>query len=898
MMVPFLVLFGVSILTMTLVHLGLSIRGSRFQTEISTILGLAVFIGTQITLGTYETSWTLLMLFIVTPLMVYEAVRPLSENNNTPVLLDNLAERDDILCFSHSGRFVALGAMKIISLPLEKQRLATKEDTDDELKLLHPLWENSKQSEATFTIEARVVEGLVELEVFVLLKGKDWKSTIENVKQSREFAETWLNQMDYSYEVLGGEDLEKAYMGLNIDSVGVLRTDGIPKRLSGSLGLLVQRLVEQGVDASVQVSFSAGAIPRLRKDSTIQRGNPEKQPRIPHRVEDHNLRSVYKQMVEIEACEETGVFRCGMNVIVHGGSTLHQVESIVKSVWSSVKVKASPIERVWRTWNRHLLRDQTQSTASMSGARLYALIDLSAPLPGVPRRVAPPEFLLPMRDSETPDTVSIGSVMFKRKKLDQVYGIPIHDFCHHVGLYGGTGSGKTNTAKHLLDELSKFQIPFLVIDPSTTEFRELCERVDDLRVFTAGDEDTAPFRNNPFHVLPGAPIHKHIENLATCFIAYWPTEGILVEHIMKVFRRVYTLAGWDPLTNARGRPIILSDLTEAKDMVISELEYGSRLNQDLIGALKARFESVLDDPVLAVMLNTERGITIPELLEHPTVLEMRGLSESKAGLVTSLLLVGVAEYLEARGRSPNQELRHVLVLEEAHHVLKQVNTGGGLFDSHAIQQQAINAIVQLLREARGYGLGVVILDQSPSDLATTAVKLPGITITHFLKDSRERALVGSQANLTENQTQYVGVLKKGEAIVHSGFSEQAVNVQVPYFRNRFIRTSVPWTDERIASWMESYYSSRPYMKHQQLAMVESWRPDPVVLRNLEYVTESERFAERLEEYLDPSSGLATVLVKRLLRKHHVSINPAEIERYVSLFISYLTSLERCGDERG
>ncbi len=897
MIIPFLVLFGISILTITLTHLGLSISGNRFQTEISTILGLAVFIGTQFVLGIYDTSWTLLMLFIVTPFMVYEAVRPITENNKVPVLLDTLSKCDDVLCFSHGDRFAALGAMRITSLPVEKQRPAAKDDLDDELKILHPIWENSKQSEATFTIEARVVDGLVELVVFVLLNGKDWKSTVEKVKQSREFAETWLNQMEYSYEVLGGEGLEEAYAALNINPVGILSADGIPKRLSGSLGLLVQRLVEQGVDGIVQLSFSAGAIPRLSKDSGIQRGNSEKQPRIPHRVEDHNLRSVYKQMVEIEACEETGVFRCGMNIIVYGESTLHQVESIIKSVWSGVKVKVSPTEKVWRNWNRYLLRNQTQGIASMSGARLYALIELSEPLPGVSRRVTPPEFLLPMHESDTSDTVHIGSVMLKRKKLDQMYGIPKHDFCHHVGIYGGTGSGKTNTAKHLLDELNQLSVPFLVIDPSTTDFRELCERVDALRVFTAGDEDTAPFRYNPFHVLPGVPIHKHIENLATCFIAYWPTEGILVEHIMKVFKRMYALAGWDELSNIHGRTVMLSDLIEAKESVVSELEYGSRFNQELTGAFKARFESVLDDPILAVMLNTERGITIPELLENPTVIEMRNLSDSKVGLVTSLLLVQIAEYLESQGRLQDQELKHVLVLEEAHHVLKQTNTGGGLFDSHAIQQQAINAIINLLREARGYGLGTIILDQSPGDLAITAVKLPGITITHFLKDSRERILVGSQANLSESQTRYIGELKKGEAIVHSGFTEQAVNVQIPLFRNKFVGTDEPWTDERIAYWMEAFYLSRLYMKEQQLPMLESWKPNPVVLRNLEYVTESDNFTDMLEEYLDPSTGLAEVLVERLLRKHHVSVSPLETNHYVSLFLNYLSSLERCGDER-
>jgi len=896
MAIPCFILFGVSIMTITLVHLGLSISGNQFRTEISAVLGLVVFIGTQFLLGIYETSWTLFMVLLVTPLMVYEAVRPLNENDKAPVLLDTFAECNDVLCFSHGGRYVALGAMKIISLPREKQRLATKDDIDDELKVLHPLWENSKQSGATFTIEVRVVDGLVELVVFVLLKGKDWKSTIERVKQSREHVETWLNQMDYSYEILGGASLEETYKALNTDSVGVLRAEGIPKRLSGNLGLLVQRLVEQGVSASVQVSFSSGAIPRFSKESGIQHGNPEKQPRIPHRVEDHNLRSMYKQMVEIEACEETGVFRCGMNIIVHGGNTLHQVESIIKSVWSSVKVKVSPIGKVSRSWNRYLLRDQTQGTASMSGARLYALIDLSEPLPGLTRRVIPPEFLLPLLKSEDEeDSVLLGDVLFKTKKLQQKYRIPKDKFCLHTGIYGNTGSGKTNTVKHIISEIHRLDVPFLVIDPATNELRQLGEVVDNLRIFTVGNEGVAPFRFNPFEVPPSVPIQKHIDNLTTCFTANWPTEGILVELISKVFRRAYSLAGWDTLKDRRGRTILLSDLQNAKEVVINELEYGPRLTQEFIGALKTRFESIIDEPQIAVILNTEKGISIPELLSHPTVIELRSLSSTMASLVSSLILVGVAEYLEARGKTSDPELKHVLVLEEAHRILKQVDTGG-LLESHAIQQQATNTIVNLLREARGYGLGIMFLDQLPGGLADAAVKTPGITIIHLFKVPLERVIVGGQANLTDAQMRYIGSMKRGEAIVHEGFMEQAVNIQVPLFPH-----TKTWSDFDVSTWMDSFYKQYPHMLRQHLPRITQWKPDPMILFELKQVVEEVDFLRTYDRLLNHSVRSAENYVQGFVERVVTNGSVSNVENYTSYLIDYLhkaLGLEGDVSERG
>ena len=66
-----------------------------------------------------------------------------------------------------------------------------------------------------------------------------------------------------------------------------------------------------------------------------------------------------------------------------------------------------------------------------------------------------------------------------------------------------------------------------------------------------------------------------------------------------------------------------------------------------------------------------------------------------------------------------------------------------------------------------------------------------------------------------------------------------------------------------------------------------------MLQNLEHVAESEEFQERLEEYLSPRTGLARVMVERLLIKHHVSVGPGDTQRYVSLFLNFLSNLERC-----
>lgn len=88
-----------------------------------------------------------------------------------------------------------------------------------------------------------------------------------------------------------------------------------------------------------------------------------------------------------------------------------------------------------------------------------------------------------------------------------------------------------------------------------------------------------------------------------------------------------------------------------------------------------------------------------------------------------------------------------------------------------------------------------------------------------------------------------------------------------------------------------------YYVHTILEYMTTLKLCPQILRNLEYVTESEKFVERYDEFVNTNSGLAKYIVENLLRKRRMSADPRETDRYVSLFIDYAANLERCTDER-
>jgi hypothetical protein len=910
---PIVALFSLTFLALTLSHFVLTAKGSQYATEVSTSFALTLFVGLEFLMGIFALSWTLVILLLLTPLMVYEALRPSSSGIVWPELLET--DEDDVLLFSHGDVYAALGALAITGISARTENQQQNDGNGGQDKRLYPLWEEARSADVTFTLEVRIEKGMADAFLFISCRDKRWKLAIERAQHARQVAVSWLRRIKHEYEMLDKGQLRQVYSELDLGEIhasdrsnvaqsehgylGVLSIEEVPDS-ENELGMLLEQMNEANVAGRVQISFTSGQIPRIGRNVN---GAPQEHSRIPYRVEEHQMRGVYKQIAEVEACEDTGSFKTSISVIIQADSSekveqsLRRIAAIAKGVWAGTRITS--IRNLQSRWSGLMLRSPCLNASPVSGAKLQILLDFSTPLPGLPRRTMHAEFMLPKHTSLSSDSIPVGLVIHKDQQTSQPYGIRANSLCFHSLVVGNTGSGKTNTAQLITYETYMKGIPFLVISPSKMEWRELGDLVLELRIFTAGNEATAPFRFNFFEVPPRVSIHTHINNITTCFVASWPTGGILADHIAKVFRRTYALAGWDTLNNIRGRPILLNDLNDALTEVLDEMEYGPRMNQDFVGALKSRFETLLDDKVLAVMFNVEKGFTVPELLNHPTVLELRCLPLEQRALLTSLVMVGVSEYLDAQVGASDEQLKHLLVLEEAHHVLKRANSGTSMHEGHAIQQQAINTIVQLLREARGLGLGVVIVDQLPGELSEAAVKLPGITIIHSLKDARERAVVGGQANLTEEQVFYIGIMKRGEAIVHQGFSGEAVNIQVIHFRNNLPKDRRLWTDNLVSEVMRPFYDVNRHFLAQRLPLINNWRSDPLVLWNLKEITEREWFAAKYQEHLAESQESADDYVRKIVGGSIEVYDPVEVKRYADYLIDYLRRRNNEGEmDRG
>jgi len=413
------------------------------------------------------------------------------------------------------------------------------------------------------------------------------------------------------------------------------------------------------------------------------------------------------------------------------------------------------------------------------------------------------------------DSILLGEAVDEGGRSVGDFRIRLDSLAEHVGIYGGTGSGKTNTAMVIAYEAYRRHVtPLVMLPGKVADWRALQDVMLDLRVFTAGDETTAPFRFNPFRCPDGVLLNTFIGAVIDCFVAAWPTEGIIKEHVENVFNTAFAKAGWDRRANKRGKTILVPGILKALfDVERTALQYSDRMNQDFVGALRARFSTLLRDPLMPIF-NTRSGLTVKELLSKPTIIEMRGLSPEQKALLTSLLTVHIALYLEAQTTASEtgvKGLKHILILEEAHHFLKRTPSERSISEGHSAQEHAIGSIVGVLRESRASGLGVFPIDQLPGSMAEEAVKLPGTTIIHYLNDPVDRTLVGLQANCSEDQIRHIGGMARGEAVVHLTRTSQPVKVKV-----RHLGEVVPgglsdkvWTDKAVAERMQRVYTEHP-----------------------------------------------------------------------------------------
>lgn len=377
------------------------------------------------------------------------------------------------------------------------------------------------------------------------------------------------------------------------------------------------------------------------------------------------------------------------------------------------------------------------------------------------------------------------------------FTISEEDARKHIFVSGLTGSGKTTTVKHILHSMDTH---FLVIESAKREYRRLLaeEKYDkNLHIYTIGDSGVSPIRHNPFMVPPGVSLITHIDNLKSIFYASFSLYGPMPYILEKCIYNIYKERGWNLTTGKHQRVAIetfedykkhryiyptIRNLIDEVNRYVKKMGYKGELQDNIRSAIVARLES-LAVGAKGFLFNTHDAIDLGDLLNKNVVLELESLSDDddKAFFV-GLMLSLVSEYRQNLVRTSSlhysDNLRHVLVIEEAHRLLKNVQTERTHEMLGNPKGKAVESFCNLIAEMRSYGQGVIVAEQIPTKIAPDVIKNTNTKIIHRLVSLDDQIAVGTGLGLEEEECRYLNQLSAGTALAHKEGMSKPVEIAV------------------------------------------------------------------------------------------------------------------------
>ncbi|MGJ6969632.1 ATP-binding protein [Streptosporangium sp. G11] len=434
---------------------------------------------------------------------------------------------------------------------------------------------------------------------------------------------------------------------------------------------------------------------------------------------------------------------------------------------------------------RHPYQHQTLLTSSQLSAYVH-LPELETD--GFAVSVVP-AFDAATRPPASDAVIEVGAVVERGRPTASTFAIDVDRLTRHGLVTGVTGSGKTNTVFHLLRQLVRTATPFLVIEPAKTEYRALLrddELGASLQVFTLGDEMVSPFRLNPLEVPDGIPVAVHLDLLRAVFSASFGMWTPLPQVLEVCLHEVYADRGWDITSNSNRRlddasnhasaSPTLTDLVNKVDEVAAALGYEERVTADIRAALRTRINS-LRSGGKGRMLDVGCSLPIELLLERPTVLELQNMGDDDdKAFIMGLLLIRLAE--QRRVQKDTEELRHLLVVEEAHRLLANPNIRRDETEAD-MRGKAVETFTHLLSEVRAYGQGVVVVEQIPTKLSPDIVKNTNLKLAHRIVAGDDRAVLAAAMAMNIRQELALATLGVGQAAAFIDGEDAPVLLQVP-----------------------------------------------------------------------------------------------------------------------
>ncbi|MBO5020451.1 MAG: ATP-binding protein, partial [Clostridia bacterium] len=348
--------------------------------------------------------------------------------------------------------------------------------------------------------------------------------------------------------------------------------------------------------------------------------------------------------------------------------------------------------------------------------------------------------------------------------------LDIESLSAHTLITGSTGSGKSNTVYHILSELKKNDIKFLVVEPAKGEYKNVFGNDNDVKVYSTNENFSELLKINPFKFPKSVHVLEHIDRLIEIFNVCWPMYAAMPAVLKDAVLSAYESCGWDleESLNSNGNRYYpnFKDLQRELINVIDKTAYSDEIKGNYIGSLATRVKSLTNGINGKIFTNSD--LEYSELFDENVIVDLSrvGSCETKS-LIMGLLVMSLNEYrMEQSLTEMNQNLRHITVLEEAHNLLRNTSMGGNSEEGGNLAGKSVEMITNSIAEMRTYGEGFIIVDQSPNAIDISAIRNTNTKIIMRLPEESDRKQAGKSAALRDNQIDELAKLKRGIAVVY------------------------------------------------------------------------------------------------------------------------------------
>lgn len=365
-------------------------------------------------------------------------------------------------------------------------------------------------------------------------------------------------------------------------------------------------------------------------------------------------------------------------------------------------------------------------------------------------------------DTNVPNVSGDSFVLGNECETKQTYSLSINDFTEHALVTGGSGSGKTNTVKTLLENFYYKGIPFCVIEPSKKEYWNMIGTVANLRIYSSGF-DANQLKLNPLEPEDGIIIGNHIADLMYALSGAFEMEEPTRLSLSGLIKYTYNKFGWDldEIAYKQDKPYptfsdVLKNLDEYSKIGIRS---GSEVTANIEGSVIRRLDEITSGTT-GNIINTRNGITGRELCSGSVLVELDDLSLETKPFLTNLLLVKMNQFLRQRDSSRGT-LKNLIVLEEAHNIIPEPSKNG----VEKAKDISSRFFSNMLSQIRDYGTGVIVADQGASQINSTTVANTKIKIVHALTQEADADAEAFALRLNRIQKERLPELQTGEAVV-------------------------------------------------------------------------------------------------------------------------------------